>query len=534
MRASLRMVALLALPMLLLVAAAYVQWALFGLPALPVESAYHSGPVGFPAWLRIGHYINFLFIVFLIRSGLQILMDHPRLYWNVHCTPDSEWLRLTPVRVPLDRVWTAKDDARYLSPWIGLPGGRHTVGMARHWHFASVLFWIANGVVFVTLLFATNQWQRLVPTSWSIVPDAWSVFVHYATFHLPPEPDGFYSYNALQQLAYFSVVFVLAPLTIAAGLTMSPALTNRFAWYPRIFGNRQAGRSVHFLIMCGYLSFIGMHVAMVMITGFARNMNHIVVGTDDGSYRGLIWGGVGIALIVAASVAAHWLAWKHPRLIQHAARAIVTPVMRLLFDHTSPRAEYSEEQISPYFWPNGLVPTCDAWNLLAEENFADYRLEVGGLVEEPTSLSLAELRGVGTKTQITLHNCIQGWSGIAAWSGLPLAELMRRVRPTAEAQAVVFYSYGEGGEGGEGGEYYDSLSLENASHPQTMLAYEMNHEPLTLLHGAPLRLRVENQLGFKMVKWIRKIEFVADIANIRQGEGGYNEDHEYYGELAEI
>jgi DMSO/TMAO reductase YedYZ molybdopterin-dependent catalytic subunit/thiosulfate reductase cytochrome b subunit len=531
MRIGLRTVVCLSTPLLILVAAAYIQWGWLGIPALPAETAYHSGPVGFPAWLRIGHYLNFLFIVLLIRSGLQILMDHPRLYWNVDCTPDSEWLRLTGVRVPLDRVWTAKDDARYLSPWIGLPGGRHTVGMARHWHFASVLFWIANGLVFVALLFATDQWQRLVPTSWQIVPDAWSVFVHYATFHMPPEPDGFYRYNALQQLAYFGVVFGLAPLTIATGLTMSPALTNRFSWYPRIFANRQAGRSIHFLLMCGYVSFIGMHVAMVVITGLARNMNHIVMDTDDGSPRGLLWGLVGIGAVAAICAAANWLAWRHPRLIQHAAKRVVTPVMRLLFDHTAPQAEYDVDQISPYFWANGRVPTCDAWKVLAAGEFADYRLEVTGLVEQPLSLSLEDLQAMGKRTQITLHNCIQGWSGIAAWSGLPVAELMNRVRPLPEATAVVFYSYGEGGEGGE---FYDSLSLRNALHPQTLLAYEMNYEPLTSLHGAPLRLRVENQLGFKMVKWIRKIEVVADVAAIYEGEGGYNEDREYYGELAEI
>ena len=93
----------------------------------------------------ITHYVNFLFLILLVRSGLQILMDHPRLYWNVHCTPGTEWLRLTPIEVPKDRVWTANDDDRYLSPWIGLPGYRLTVGMARHWHFLSVLFWVGNG-----------------------------------------------------------------------------------------------------------------------------------------------------------------------------------------------------------------------------------------------------------------------------------------------------------------------------------------------------------------------------------------------------
>src|SRR5579862_9067372 len=119
--------------------AAYAQWALLGLPAVPV-SPYLTPETttqafGFPAWLRITHYVNFLFLVLLARSGLQILMDHPRLYWNVHCTPGTEWIRFTPVQVPLDRLYTAKDDARYLTPWVGLPGGRHTLGLARHWHF---------------------------------------------------------------------------------------------------------------------------------------------------------------------------------------------------------------------------------------------------------------------------------------------------------------------------------------------------------------------------------------------------------------
>ena len=139
----------LILPLVLAVIAAYVQWIITGLPAtraiedLTPETA--TQPFGFPAWIGITHYVNLLFLVLLVRSGLQILMDHPRLYWNVHCTPGTEWLRFTPVQVPRDRLYTAKDDARFLTPWIGLPGGRHTLGMARHWHFVSVLFWVGNG-----------------------------------------------------------------------------------------------------------------------------------------------------------------------------------------------------------------------------------------------------------------------------------------------------------------------------------------------------------------------------------------------------
>ena len=92
-------------------------------------------------------------MLLLVRSGLSILMDHPRLYWNDHSTPGSDWIRFTPLEVPKDRVWTAKDDSRYLSPWIGLPGFRHTIGIARHWHFLCAFFWLANGLTFVALLF---------------------------------------------------------------------------------------------------------------------------------------------------------------------------------------------------------------------------------------------------------------------------------------------------------------------------------------------------------------------------------------------
>jgi methionine sulfoxide reductase catalytic subunit len=532
---------LLVSPLLLSVAAAYIEWGTMGLPPVPFSPPLTAEtaikPYGFPAWLRITHYINFLFLILLIRSGLQILMDHPRLYGNIHCSPGTEWLRLTPVEVPKDRVWTSKDDSRHLSPWIGLPGYRHTVGMARHWHFLSVLVWVGNGLVFVVMLFGTGQWQRLMPTSWRIVPDAWAVFVHYATFHLPPEPNGFYGYNALQKLAYFGVVFLLAPLAIITGPSMSPAFTARFKWYPKLPGNRQVGRSIHFLVMCAFVVFIIGHVTMVALAGLVRNMNHIVVGTDSTHPMGLYLGLAGIACVVLLNALAHYMAWKHPRTVQHAAKAIVSPVMGLLLDHASPQAEFDRADISPFFWVNGKMPTCDEWKTLADDDFKDYRLTVYGLVENPVDLSLADLRALGKKSQITLHHCIQGWSGIAEWGGLPLAELMKLVRPGPNAKAIVFYSFGEGiafDTGIAGGQYYDSLSIENALNPQTLLAYEMNFQPLSGLHGAPLRLRVENQLGFKMVKWIKAIEFVENVQMINKGEGGYAEDHEYFGELANI
>jgi sulfoxide reductase catalytic subunit YedY len=289
--------------------------------------------------------------------------------------------------------------------------------------------------------------------------------------------------------------------------------------------------------MCAFVIFLVGHVTMVAITGFVRNMNHIVVGTDDISLTGVYLGLVGVGVIVAVNALANWLAWRQPRLLQHVAKAIVTPVMSFLLNRAAPRAEFRREDISPFLWANGKLPTCEEWKTLAANDFKEYRLKVCGLVENPVELSLGDLRAMVKKTQITLHHCIQGWSGIAAWGGLPLAELIQLVRPRPNATVVVFSSFGEGvaiNEDVVGIQYYDSLSIENALNSQTLLAYEMNYQPLNHLHGAPLRLRVENQLGFKMVKWIQMIKFVEDVQSIGKGEGGFAEDHEYFGELANI
>lgn len=522
-------------PLIFLVIAAYVQWLIAGLPAVPaypqVTPQTATQPYGFAVGLRLTHFVNLLFIILLARSGLQILMDHPRLYWNVHSTPGTEWVRFTPVQVPLDRLYTAKDDAWYLSPWIGLPGGRHTLGLARHWHFVSALFWVLNGAIYIVLLFVTSHWRRIVPTSWNIIPDAWAYFVHYATFHLPPEPNGFYQYNALQQLSYFGVVFILAPISILTGPAMSPALVNRFSWYRRLPGNRQIARSIHFLALCGYILFTIAHVSMVIITGFARNMNHIVIGTDNPLRFGMYIGLSGLVILFLINVMANWSTWLFPRFIQRVGDLIVNPFQHLLLDRHASRAQYRPEDISPFFWPNGKLPTSDQWKALANNDFRDYRLKVHGLVENPVNLSLSDLRQMANQSQITLHHCIQGWSGIAQWSGLPMAELMKLVRPMPQARAVIFYSYGEGLEGGP---YYDSQTIENARRPLTLLAYDMNYKPLTATHGAPLRLRVENQLGFKMVKWVSAIEFVASYKHVYEGEGGYNSDHEFFDTMADI
>jgi sulfoxide reductase catalytic subunit YedY len=139
-----------------LVAAAWIEVAAAGLPRIPPVPVVYpnnfAGPHGFPLWVRYCHFFNFLFVTMLIRSGLSILADHPRLYFNDDCTPGSEWIRFTPIKVPRDRLWTARDDARYLTPLVGTPGYRHTIGVARVWHFINVHGFILCGVYFVAMV----------------------------------------------------------------------------------------------------------------------------------------------------------------------------------------------------------------------------------------------------------------------------------------------------------------------------------------------------------------------------------------------
>lgn len=516
--------------------AAWIQAVFLGLPFLPSASEAYAnrlgGAFGFPWWERYCHFFNFVFLTMLIRSGLSILVDHPRLYFNNDCTPGSEWMRFTPVKVPSDRLWTAKDDDRYISPLVATPGYRHTVGIARCWHFLNVYGFILTGVFYLVMLFDTEQWKRLVPTSPHILPQAWNTWVYYATFHLPPEPNGFFGYNALQQISYFVVIFALGPLAILSGIAMSPAVVNRFPWYARLFGGRQGGRSVHFLTMVSFAGFIVVHVILVVLTGFARNMNHIVLGADNQGVLGATLGLAGIGMVVLYWVVAHYISWLYPRTLQHIQKLVTYPLMLATLNRLAPSEHYTEEDISPRFWPNGLLPTREDWRRLAQDKFRDYRLSVGGLVENPVELSLADLEKLGKTESITMHHCIQGWSGIAKWGGIPMKALIGLVRPKPTAKVIAFFSFGPGPSGE--GNYYDTQRIDNALKPECLLATEMNGAPLPEIYGAPLRLRVENQLGYKMVKWIERIEFIESERQVGLGEGGKNEDDEYFDLLPNI
>ena len=189
--------------------------------------------------------------------------------------------------------------------------------------------------------------------------------------------------------------------------------------------------------------------------------------------------------------------------------------------------EFTDGDLSPTFRSNGTAePDSDAYRMLAANGFADYRLEVGGLVAQPGSFSLTDLRALPSRTQVTRHDCVEGWSAIAKWKGARLAALLEAVRPRPEARFVVFHCADPMEDDGAS-PYYESIDLEDAFHPQTILAYEMNDAVLPIANGAPIRLRVERQLGYKHAKYVMRIELVDSFAGIAGGKGGYWEDQGY-------
>jgi DMSO/TMAO reductase YedYZ molybdopterin-dependent catalytic subunit len=202
-------------------------------------------------------------------------------------------------------------------------------------------------------------------------------------------------------------------------------------------------------------------------------------------------------------------------------------VHHLIASRRTMAQEFTEADLSPSFRSNGTaMPASPEYAALAAGGFDAYRLEVGGLVEKPSRLSLSELRALPSRTQITRHDCVEGWSAIGKWKGARLAALLEAAQPKAQARFVVFHC-ADPKESDGTSPYYESIDMEDAFHPQTILAYELNDRTLPIPNGAPLRLRVERQLGYKHAKYVMRIELVESFKTIRGGKGGYWEDEGY-------
>ncbi len=491
----------------------------------------------FPLWLRVSHLINFFLIGLLIRSGWQIIASHPRFYWRDDCGPGTEWIKFTRRVVPPEEgAFMARDDESSLPKWLGLPGEKN-IGIGRHWHGLVTGLWLLNGLVYVTLLFATGNWRRIVPTSWEVFPQAFDSLKIYAGFGVP-SIEHFQPYDALQQLMYFTVVFIAAPLMILTGPVMSPAVIGRYPWYPKLFGGRQAARSIHFLGMAFISFFIVMHVALVFIVHRDHNVTHMVFGDYDPAR---VAQATTIMLLVIAAVMAAWVAISYlslidPRRTQKIMFALTEPQRRLTVNRMRSRTRrlstYTEADISPYHWSNGRHPTPEEspeWCDLAQDGFADYVLEIHG--SHPVRVTFDEIRALPQQSQIAMHTCMQGWTGIAKWKGPKVMDLMSLAGPVpddANYLLVTSFGYAQKMHGDKPLEpYYSCIPIADCQEDESIFAWEMNDKPLPWTFGAPLRIRIESIHGYKMVKYIRSLEWVHDYRSFGDGMGGTREDSAY-------
>lgn len=491
----------------------------------------------FPLWLRSTHLLNFVLIGILLRSGWEILSSLPRLWWRNDCKPGTEWLRFTRRKLPKEEgVYTSLMDERSASPLLTLPG-RKNIGLGRHWHGLGVTLWLVNGLVYTVLLFVTGLWRRILPTSWDIFPEALDSLRIYVGFEAP-SIEHFQPYDALQMLTYTGVVFLLAPLLILTGIAMSPAIRSRFPWYIKMWGGYQGARSIHFIGMVLMTIFIVMHVGLVFLVHPEYNVPHMVFGVTDTSRYAQAFT---IALATIVIVICLWIALSYLTLADRARAqrvlvALTEPVRKIGLNWMKPRMgrqrSYTEKDISEFHWTNGLQPTADEsteWLRHNENGFQDWRLELGGEMSGQTLyLSLEDLRSLPKTEYIAIHSCMQGWTGTSKWGGVRLREVLDLLGPRPEgANYVMVTSHGLAQEMYDHRQrepFYTVLSMDMVDEENTILAYERNGHPLEAHLGAPLRLRVESNHGYKMVKWIKSIEWIADYADYGDGRGGTRED----------
>jgi DMSO/TMAO reductase YedYZ molybdopterin-dependent catalytic subunit len=211
------------------------------------------------------------------------------------------------------------------------------------------------------------------------------------------------------------------------------------------------------------------------------------------------------------------------------ANSLTYQAQRILAGEQSLARTFDEAEIRQPQRPNGSTdPKSSEYLALQANNFADYRLRISGLVETELSFSLDELRNMPAQSQVTRHDCVEGWSCIAKWTGTRLGALLDQAKIRPAARFVVYHCYDSMGGGLSGPEaYYESSDLIDAYHPQTILAYGLNNEVLPVSNGAPVRVRIERALGYKQAKYVHTLELVDSFARFGQGQGGYWEDHGY-------
>lgn len=491
----------------------------------------------FPLWLRASHLINLILIGMLLRSGWEMLSSLPRLWWSNDCAPGKEWLKFTKRKLPKEEgVYTSLMDEKSMSPLLALPG-RENIGLGRHWHGLSVMLWVLNGIVYVVLLFATGLWRRIIPTSWDVFPEAWESLKVYLGFGVP-SIEHFQPYDALQMLGYSFVIFILAPFMILTGLGMSPAIRSRFPGYVKFWGGHQGARSLHFIAMVLMSGFIIMHVGLVFLVHREYNLVHMVFGDVDTTRYAQAFV---ITIITIVLVIFFWIGLSYWTLSDRARAqrflvAATEPGRKFFLNPLKPRNRkqkaYTDANISEFHWTNGLPPTEEEsveWLEARDNDWATWTVTVGDdLSGTEKALTLDDVKALPQHSYIATHTCMQGWSATSRWTGVRLADLLALLgEKPADANYVLIDSYGLAQKMYDNRPrepFYAVIDLETLAEEDTILAYERNGHPIEEYLGAPARLRVESNHGYKHVKWVKSIRWIKDYADYGDGRGGTRED----------
>ncbi|PFG28927.1 molybdopterin-dependent oxidoreductase [Corynebacterium renale] len=494
----------------------------------------------FPWWLRVEHFVNIIFITFFIRSGIEILGTFPRLHRSVHMPAGKQWAEFTIKSKPKHKYYSVGSEYEDYSPIVSLPG-KGLLGIGRYWHFMAVIGFTVCFIIYYALLIFTGQGMRYIPQSWDVFPQAVNDMITYLAFQTPEALPGM-PFNAVQQLSYGFIILIMPAFMIFTGFFQAPAVNQHWPKITRALGGRQVIRSLHFFGLVIYMVFIVIHVAMVIAHGYGHEVSKMVFGHTESPIAGGIIFTIGLAFVVWLHVIATRTSLEKPRLIEKLHNVVVRPLTRQLIKLPSrANSAWSKDRgkETEHFRASGHSPETDEYAAMVSHNYDDvYYLEIGGFVEKPMRFSLPELREIAKGyEQTTMHNCVQGFSSIGTWGGVPLHVLLDMVKPLPGSSDVVFKSFQMMGRDDPlypEGWYYESAPMSEATQPETLVAISLNGEDVPVKNGAPLRMRLETSTGFRSIKWVERIEVVNRYDIIGKGRGGWFEDFDNYDRLQMI
>ncbi|MHB8345704.1 MAG: molybdopterin-dependent oxidoreductase [Acidiferrobacterales bacterium] len=525
---------------------------------------------------RIFHWVNFFTITVMLMSGLQIFNARPDLYWGISSrfhhpvvslgARENSHGRLVGVTTIAGHTFDTTGFLgvskgrnglveRGFPRWATLPGTRW-LAMGRRWHLFFAWVFVLNGFAYAAFSLFSGHLKRDLLPGWRELRHIGTVIIDHARLRFPKGEEA-RRYNVLQKLAYLLVIFGLGPLALLTGLTMSPTMDAGFPGLLWLFGGRQSARTIHFIVAFSFLGFFIVHIAMVLLSGLWNNLRSMITGryairTDPAASRlepgfpelpangagssarrnfvlrvasgtgAFLFGGAGMLMLgnFDRLSRSRWF----PRILGLEGN-ITERAQDVVVSGDALAPEFTRADIAPVFRANGTTdPDSATYHALAQNDFRDWNLRVDGLVTHPLRLSLDALQEMPARTQITRHDCVEGWSCIGEWTGVPLSHVLALAGPLPEARYVMFFC----ADPMDGNNvYYESLDLASATHPQTILAYRLNGQKLPMANGAPLRLRVERQLGYKSAKYLMHIQLVDNYRRFGGGHGGYWEDQGY-------